>query len=116
MSSSAVAAGRELVKKWAAACAEIQVSFRVNGVAGATFTGKIDGFDDSRLSVGGDKGRAFVDLSYVENARDVLTEEALIRSGLSPESYGECVTFSLPLGCEVTFVCLPRLRPSDESN
>jgi hypothetical protein len=112
MSSSDVKAGKELVNKWAAIPAEIQISFRVDGIAGATFTGTIDALADDRLSLAGGKGNAFLDLSYVEDARDVLTDEGLRRSGLSPESYGECVTFSLPLGVKVTLVALPRLRPS----
>ena len=113
MSSSDIRAGKESVNKWAAILAEIQISFRVDGIAGATFTGEIERLENDRLSVKGSKGSAFLDLSYITDAREVLTEEGLKQMRLSPESYRECVTFSLPLGgVEITLIALPRLRPS----
>jgi hypothetical protein len=117
MSSLDVSAGKELVKSWAAIPADIQisVSFRLNGIAGATFAGRIEGLVDEKLSVVGDRGSAFVDLSYVEDARDLVTEAGLRAHGISLESGGECVTFTL-LGVDVTLITLPRSRLLREDN
>jgi|SRR5271155_5070353 len=117
MSSLDVNAGKELVKSWAAIPADIQisVSFRLNGVATVTFMGGVAGLVDEKLSVIGDKGSAFVDLSYVEDARDIVTGAGLRAHGISLESGGECVTFVL-LGVDVTLITLPRSRLAREDN
>jgi hypothetical protein len=114
VSSSDVAAGLALVKKWAAASAKIRLSLRVNGLAQATFVGHVASFTDDKVFVdGGASGSGFVDLSHVVDARDVLTEEGLRQRGLSPESEGESVTFSLAMGSvDVNLVGLPSRRPS----
>jgi hypothetical protein len=77
--------------------------------------GRIEGLVSEKLSVVGDKGSAFVDLSYVEDARDLITEAGLKALGISLDSGGECVTFTL-LGVDVTLTTLPRSRLGVEDN
>src|SRR5438477_10274115 len=115
MSSLDVNAGLALVNKWAAIPAEIQLSLKFNGIARTTLEGRISGWSNKRLSISGIKCEAFIDLSFVGDARDVIAEEGLLREGLSPESYSESVTFLLSEG-EVTLVAVPRSRPNNIVN
>ncbi len=115
MSSLDVSAGLALVNKWAAIPAEIQLSLKFDGIARTTLEGRISGWSSNRLSISGIKCEAFIDLSFVEDAKDVITDEGLERCNFSTEAYSESVTFMLTEG-EVTLIALPSLRLGDIVN
>jgi hypothetical protein len=108
-------AGRELLNKWNASSQEIQISLTGERALWFRFEGTFSEFLKDKLHVAGVKCECVLDLSEV-TFQDVVTENRIQQSELSPESYPESVTISLaPVG-KFVLSTLPPLRADSRPN
>lgn len=115
MSSSEEAAALALISKWNDCSSEIQVVLTGGDEFRFRIEGAIEDWLDGKLRVAGSKCDCFLDLSEA-SFRDVVTEEGMKESGLSPETYPESVTVTLlPVG-KFMLSALPKLRPDFRPN